>query len=121
MELVWGRAVDSASVYSLTMGGKVVCGVIIGSSTETEVLATVAKAPADEACALTLKIDDTVGADSAIEMTEDDGPNWDDVTEDTPVSLEACDVVAKLEETKADEVSVVDESRDASVAKEEET
>lgn len=98
-----------------------------GGSTETEVLATVAEAPADEACALTLRIIDTVGGDSVgeleiiPELTEDGGPDWDGATEDTPVSLEACIVVAKLEETKADEVSVVIESRDASVAKEEET
>jgi hypothetical protein len=91
------------------------------------VAATVAEAPADEACTLTLRIVDTVRADSASELmiiselTEDGGPDWVDATEDTPVSLEACVVVAKLEETKADEVSVVDESMDASVAEEEET
>lgn len=46
------------------------------------------------------------------------GPDWVDATEDTSVVLRAFVVEAKLEDTKADEVSVVDEERDASVAKE---
>lgn len=44
------------------------------------------------------------------------GPDWVDATEDTSVWLRACVVEPKLEGTKADEVSVVDEDRDASVA-----
>lgn len=102
-----------------------VCGVTDESSTETEVLATVAEAPADEACTLTLRIVDTFGADSASnveaipELTDCGGPDWDVATEDTPAGVEACVVEAKLEGTKRDEILVLDESRGASVAKEE--
>lgn len=106
----------------------VVCGVTTGDSTETIVLATVAKAPVDEACgALTVRIVDTIGAEVASEMdgnpelTGRDGPDWDDATDGTPVSLEAIVVEAKLEGTKRDETSVSDEDKNASVAEEEET
>lgn len=122
-----GRADVTVTTLVIT-AAVVVCGVTTGDSTETRVLATVAKAPVDEACgALTVKIVDTVGAETASEMdgnpelTRMDSPDWDDATDGIPVSLEAIVVEAKLEGTKRDETSVTDEDRDASVAEEEET
>jgi hypothetical protein len=119
MELAGGCTLAVTEAISAILAGAVVCGVTEGFSTETGVLATVTEAPAMETCALTLRIGETVEADSAsAELTDGCGPDWDGATEDTPTCVEANGMEAKLEGTKRDEISVIDDSC-ASVAAEE--